>query len=377
MRLLRIGAALTVLGLATMILLFLRLEKRRAAEPLGGYRLAMSLDIPLFPESASTMSGQVDALYLFLVALSAFFTLLIAASVIYCAVRFRRRSPDEIGGTFHANLAARADLDHHPARHRHLPLLLGRAGLLGQFRPPADAVESPPSASSGCGTSSTPTAAARSTPCTCRSGSRSRSRLISQDVIHSLFFPAFRTKTDVLPGRYTSLWFEATKPGTYHIFCAEYCGAEHSKMIGSVVAMEAGAYEQWLAGGEGPRVPPAEAGKLLFTQLTCNTCHEGDNPRGPSLVGIHGRTVSLADGSTVVADDAYLRESILQPNAKLVAGYQPLMPTYQGQVSEETVFKLVSYIKSLGSSPDGAQAPAGATGTAPGAPADPAPEETR
>jgi cytochrome c oxidase subunit 2 len=337
----------------------------------------MSLEIPLFPESASTMSGQVDALYLFLVAMSAFFTLLIAASVIYCAVRFRRRSPDEIGGTFHANLALELTWTAIPLAIVVFLFFWGARVFYGQFRPPADAVEYTAIGKQWMWYFQHPDGRREINTLHVPVDQPIKITAISQDVIHSLFFPAFRTKTDVLPGRYTALWFEATKPGTYHIFCAEYCGAEHSRMIGSVVAMEAGAYEQWLAGGEGPRVPPAEAGKLLFTQLTCNTCHEGDNPRGPSLANLHGSTVPLADGSSVVADDAYLRESILQPNVRLVAGYQPLMPTYQGQVSEETVFKLVSYIKSLGSSDRGAHTPAEASGAASGDAAAPAPEETR
>ena len=306
------------------------------------------IDFPLFPESASTTSGQVDALYLFLIAVSAFFSLLIAASVIYCAVRFRRKSDDEIGGTFHANLLMEITWTIIP-----LFIVLGvffwgaRVFFQMQYAPP-DALEITGIAKQWMWKFQHPDGRREVNELHVPVGQSVRVQLISQDVIHDLFLPAFRVKTDVLPGRYTSLWFEATKPGSYHLFCAEYCGAEHSLMKGRVVVMEPGEYEAWLAGGAGPSLPPAEAGAQLFQQLTCNTCHVDDDiGRGPSLHGIVGEEVQLADGSTVVVDDGYLRESILTPAAKVVAGFQPIMPTYKGQISEENILKLIAYIKSL------------------------------
>jgi len=170
--------------------------------------------------------------------------------------------------------------------------------------------------------------------------------MTSQDVIHSLFVPAFRVKQDVLPGRYTQLWFQATRPGTYHLFCAEYCGTLHSGMTGLVVAMEPADFQRWLAGGTG--ATPAVAGEKLFTDLGCITCHRADaQARCPDLAGLFGRTVSLTTGRTLTADEGYIRESILDPGAKIVAGYQNIMPTYQGLVSEEGVLELIAYIKSL------------------------------
>jgi cytochrome c oxidase subunit 2 len=178
-----------------------------------------------------------------------------------------------------------------------------------------------------------------------------RLTMSSEDVIHSFFVPAFRVKQDVVPGRYTQTWFRATRVGSYHLFCAEYCGTQHSGMIGRVVVMKPDDYQAWLA-GEGGAVSGqtlAQAGEKLFTERACASCHleSGQGP-GPSLVDLAGSTVHLKDGGTVVADDTYLRESILNPAAKIVAGYQPVMPTFQGQLGEEQLVQLLAYIKSLG-----------------------------
>jgi cytochrome c oxidase subunit 2 len=169
----------------------------------------------------------------------------------------------------------------------------------------------------------------------------------SEDVIHDVFVPAFRIKVDVIPGRYVTLWFRATKPGRYRLFCAEYCGTKHSGMTGEVIVMSPTEYQAWLSGGT-PGGSLADAGQKLFVDLACNTCHRPDaQGRGPVLEGLLGKTVALQSGETVVADEAYVRESILNPSAKITAGYQPVMPTFQGLVSEEQLLQLVEYIKSL------------------------------
>jgi cytochrome c oxidase subunit 2 len=170
--------------------------------------------------------------------------------------------------------------------------------------------------------------------------------MISEDVIHSFFVPDFRVKMDVLPGRYTTLWFEATRSGEYHLFCAEYCGTDHADMRGRIVAMDPDDYVNWLATTEVE--PPQTAGGRLFAQFRCNTCHaEGSELRSPPLAGLFNNAVALADGRSVRADETYLRESIVSPAAKVTAGYQPLMPAYQGQLTEEQVLELIEYIKSL------------------------------
>jgi cytochrome c oxidase subunit 2 len=178
-------------------------------------------------------------------------------------------------------------------------------------------------------------------------GRRIRLTMTSEDVIHSFFVPAFRVKADVLPGRYTSIWFEANKTGTFTLFCAEFCGAEHSQMMGSVIIMEPQDYEQWLAAGQ-PEKTVIGSGEELFAKYVCNTCHFPDSAaRAPILHGIWGEEVALGTGESVVVDANYVRESILEPTAKMVKGYQPLMPTYQGQVSEEELAQLISYVRSL------------------------------
>jgi cytochrome c oxidase subunit 2 len=188
----------------------------------------------------------------------------------------------------------------------------------------------------------------------------------SEDVIHSFFVPAFRTKMDAVPGKLTSVWFEATKAGTYHLFCAEYCGLQHSRMIGSVVAMEPAEFQMWLAGGPA-EASPAQAGERLFTELGCITCHrEGAPIPAPVLNGLFGRSVELQDGGTAIADENYIRESIMNPQAKLVAGYQPVMPPFQGVASEEQVLQLIAYIRALGTAaPGSAASPQGGASATP------------
>jgi cytochrome c oxidase subunit 2 len=173
----------------------------------------------------------------------------------------------------------------------------------------------------------------------------------SEDVIHSFFIPDFRVKADVVPGRYNTMWFTASKPGKYHIFCTQYCGTKHSGMIGWVTVMEPADYQAWLGGGSTGGTM-AEAGAKLFSDLVCVTCHtDSAQGRGPALDGLYGKQVQLATGQSVKFDDAYIRESILHPQAKIVAGFQPMMPTFQGLVTEEQLLQLIAYIKSLGDKP--------------------------
>ncbi len=183
--------------------------------------------------------------------------------------------------------------------------------------------------------------------------------MTSEDVIHSFYIPAFRMKADVLPGRYTSTWFEATRPGAYHLFCAEYCGTEHSRMGGSVIVMEPAEFQAWLGGDSG--LPPAQAGEKLFNQMGCVTCHNPEaRHRGPDLAGIFGTPRPLKGGGTVVADENYLRESIVNPKARLVLDYEPLMPTFSGLLSEEAILQIIEYIKSIGPDTEATPAPVAA-----------------
>jgi cytochrome c oxidase subunit II len=190
--------------------------------------------------------------------------------------------------------------------------------------------------------------------------------MTSQDVIHSFFVPAFRIKMDVLPGRYTTLWFHATKTGTYHLFCAQFCGTMHSGMVGDVIVMDPNDYQAWLTNGA-PSGTLAQSGMTLFQQLGCSTCHNTEaQGRGPVLTGVFGHPVQLEDGRTVIADENYVRESILVPGAKIVSGFRNIMPPFQGQVDEEQLNELIAYIKSLSPPPAGESITSGAPGgTAP------------
>jgi cytochrome c oxidase subunit 2 len=172
--------------------------------------------------------------------------------------------------------------------------------------------------------------------------------MTSQDVIHSFYVPAFRVKMDVVPGLYTTTWFEASKTGSFHLFCAEYCGTAHAGMGGRIVVMKPTEFEHWLSGGASAE-PLTAAGERLFQQLGCIGCHGVNAPvQAPSLEGLYGKAVPLQSGETVIADESYIRASILLPQKQIVAGYAPIMPPYQGQISEEGLLQLIAYIKSLG-----------------------------
>jgi cytochrome c oxidase subunit II len=171
--------------------------------------------------------------------------------------------------------------------------------------------------------------------------------MASQDVIHSFFMPAFRIKRDVVPGRYQDMTFEASKAGTFHLFCAEYCGTDHSRMTGRILVLEPADYEAWLARQDVDGTLAAQ-GASLFRQLGCSGCHSpGGTVRAPALQGLYGNPVPLQSGEIVVADDKYIRDSILLPRSQIAAGYDPVMPSFEGKVSEDELIRLVAYIKSL------------------------------
>jgi len=182
--------------------------------------------------------------------------------------------------------------------------------------------------------------------------------MASEDVIHDFSVPSFRVKMDVVPGHYNTMWFRPTKPGKYHFFCSQYCGTDHAVMGGWVYVMEPDDYAKWLSRSTGSGDPVAMGAKL-YADLACSTCHLPDGKgRGPSYNGVYGSKVKLADGSTVTADDEYIRESILQPNAKIVAGFNPVMPSFQGLVTEDQIVALTAYIKSMKAEPVPAKASA-------------------
>ncbi len=303
------------------------------------------------PERAASFAGEVDALFFFILGISGLFTIGIWVTLLYFGIRYRRRSDDDRPKEIYGSLALELTWTIIPAAIMAVMFVWGAKVFFELNRPPDDAMTMSVVGKRWMWKIQHPTGHREVNELHVPLGRAVRLVIASEDTIHSFFVPAFRIKKDAVPGRYTMAWFRATKLGTFHLFCAEYCGTEHSKMIGRVIVQTPEDYQRWLAGGPEPESPAAE-GEQLFTELICSTCHErGSSERGPALTGLLGRTVTLASGDTVVADEVYVRESILNPAARVVAGYQPLMPTYQGLVSEEQIIALVAYIESLQVSP--------------------------
>lgn len=292
------------------------------------------------------MASRVDLLYFYLLSVSAFFTIAIWAVVLFYAVRYRRsRHPVavQIEGSTRLEVAWTV-----------IPLVIalsmfawGASIFFSMSRPPRGALEIYVVGKQWMWKFEHVGGQREINELHVPVGRDVRLNMISQDAIHSFYVPAFRVKQDVLPGRYTTLWFRATKPGRYHLFCAEYCGTKHSGMIGWVEVMEPAQYQVWLSGGAAGG-SLAASGEKLFRELACNTCHSSQSgARGPDLGGLFGKPVELEGQRPVVADENYLRESIVDPRSKLVKGYQAIMPTFQGQISEEGLLQLLAYIKTL------------------------------
>jgi cytochrome c oxidase subunit 2 len=333
-------------------------RERRQGNEVFSTGQAMFAALQLFPEQASTHAERVDAFFFFMMAVSAFFSVLIAALIIYFAVKYRRRSdkdrPAHIEGSLTLEIAWTG-----------IPLLLtmimfywGAKLYFDIARPPANCMEIYVVAKQWMWKLQHQKGQREINQLHVPVGKPVKLTMISQDVIHDFAVPAFRLKQDVIPGRYTTTWFEATRPGEYHIFCDQYCGTNHSIMIGKVVVMPQADFGKWLA--RGPDDSLAAKGGRLFRKLQCITCHSMDSQaRAPALEGLYGRTVHLRDGREVTADDGYIRKSILYPDADIVAGFEPIMPVYElkndggreqesQQLSEEEIRQLISYIKALG-----------------------------
>jgi cytochrome c oxidase subunit 2 len=307
----------------------------------------MNFKLPFMPEQASAAASEVDNLTLFLVGMGTFFTVLIAAMIIFFAIRYRRSSSNQVGSNFENSAFLEITWTVIPLLIALFSFAWGVKVFFRLYRPPADAIEYQVSGKQWMWKIQHPTGQREINELHVPLGQPTRLVMTSEDVIHSFFVPAFRVKADVLPGRQSSVWFTPTKVGRYHLFCTEFCGTEHSGMIGTVVVQTQEEYRAWLAAAPAPKAASAD-GERLFAQYACNTCHKPEpGGRGPSLYGLYGSQVALADGGTAKADDAYLRESILMPSARMVQGYEPIMPSFQGQVSEEALQQLISYIKSL------------------------------
>lgn len=338
------------------------------------------LQLSLFPPQASTNAAEVDLIYVVMVLLCGAVAFAVIAAMIYFGVRYRRTPENLVGADIHGSTLLEIVWSVIP-----FIIVMGifAWGTSLYFKlqiPPANSMDIFVTGKQWMWKIQHMNGRREINNLHVPIGRPVKLTMASEDVIHSFYVPAFRVKADVVPGRYATMWFEATQTGTFHLFCAEYCGTEHSRMIGSVTVMDPADYEAWLttgnpspveiaagtAGGalapagsvvaSGAPVSPVEAGAKLFQEKACATCHIATpGGIGPILVGLPGTEVELASGEKVVADDAYLRESILMPLAKVVKGYPPAMPTFGGQLSEEQVMSLIAYVKSLGPA-TGAQA---------------------
>ena len=309
--------------------------------------LSFLFQFELIPEQASKFAMEVDLFYLALWLMTIVFTIGIAIAAGIFMFKYRRKSageiPEQIEGAMVLELTWTI-----------IPLLIS-LGIFGwgaklyyqMYSPPKEALEIFVTGKQWMWRAQHPDGQREINTLHVPVGRRVKLTMTSEDVLHSYFIPAFRTKTDVVPGRYTITWFEATKPGTYHLFCTEYCGTQHSGMIGTVTVQDPADYQAWLSGTS--KESPVVAGQRIFGNLGCITCHlESGTGRGPKLNELYNQTAKLNNGTTVTVDDAYIRESILNPMAKIVEKYEPVMPSFQGQVSEEQIQQLIAYIKSIG-----------------------------
>jgi len=319
--------------------------------------------LQLFPDSGSSISGEVNFLFILMVILCSTVATGIAVFLIYSAIRYHRKHENEMGNQ----------------RRNYIPaetawIVIPFIFFMGMFawgaklyfeieRPPDNTINMYAVGRQWMWKIQHPEGQREINTLHIPVGRPVKLIMTSEDVIHSFFVPAFRTKQDVLPGRYETTWFEATQPGKYHLFCAEYCGTKHSGMIGWVYAMAPADYQRWLTNGaaEGSL---ASQGEKFYHQFGCSNCHHFDNQgRCPDLRNLYNHPVQIADGHTVIADDSYLRESILNPNAKIVYGFAPnIMPNFTGQLSEEQLVALISFIKAISPEP-GTQQPSSSGST--------------
>jgi len=303
----------------------------------------------IFPAPASATAGEVDALYSFLLVVCIGMTAIIFFCVFFFAVTYRRKHEDDPAPkAIHGSLPLEIMWSVGPFFVMLVMFAWGTKLYFQNYTPPLhDTLDIYITGKQWMWKVQYPTGRAEINELHVPTGRPVKLIMASEDVIHSFYIPAFRLKRDVVPGSYQTYWFEATKPGRYHIFCAEYCGTNHSDMTGWVTVMEPNEYANWLAGSTGGSMK--EQGEKLFQQYGCVTCHVTDREgRCPSLLNVFGRPVVLEDGRSVPADEAYIRESILNPNAKIVKGYpRDVMPVFQGQIGEDGLLQLIVYIKSL------------------------------
>jgi cytochrome c oxidase subunit II len=305
--------------------------------------------VPLWPDQASTFAWQVDLLYIYLIVVSVAFTIPIVAAIFFFMIKYREKEKFSTPEEMHGSIVLETTWSIIPFVISMTIFLGGAYVYYNQFRPPDNPdMEVYVVGKQWMWKLQHSTGQREINELHIPVGRRVKLTMTTEDVLHDFSVPAFRTKVDVVPGRYTYLWFEATKPGKYHLFCAEYCGLNHSGMGGYVYVMEQKDFDNWLSGNVSGQTPIEQGRDLFENKLGCASCHAGGpQQRGAKLEGIYGKDVKLVGGSTVKVDDNYLKNSILNPSSQIVEGFQPIMPTFKGQVTEEQLVSLVAYIKSL------------------------------
>jgi cytochrome c oxidase subunit 2 len=304
--------------------------------------------VPLFPEQASTFASHVDLLYAYLIVVSIAFSIPIVVAIFVFAIKYRETEKFATPEEMHGSMVLETVWSIIPFVVSMTIFLGGALVFFEQSTPPEDSEEIYVVGKQWMWKLQHQTGQREINELHVPVGRNIKLTMTTEDVLHDFYIPAFRTKADVVPGRYTYVWFNATKPGKYHLFCAEYCGLNHSGMGGWIYVMEQRDFDNWLSGNVSGQTP-VEEGKELFTnKLGCASCHAGGPAqRGAKLENVFNTDVHLVGGDVVKADENYIRNSILNPASQVVEGFQPIMPTFKGQVTEEQLNSLVAYIKSL------------------------------
>jgi cytochrome c oxidase subunit 2 len=300
----------------------------------------------LFPAEASTISPWVDALYFSLLLMTIFGLVVVGVLMTVFAIRYRReKSP--VATQVEGSTLLEATWTIIPLAVFLMMFVWGALLYFRIYNPPTNAMNIYVVGKQWMWKAEHPGGQHEINALHIPTGQPVQLTMISQDVFHSFSIPAFRVKREVIPGRYSTVWFNATTPGTYHLFCTQYCGTQHSGMIGEITVLTPEDYKKWLHESTSG-MSLAQNGERLFASMGCNQCHSGNAAaRGPNLAGVYGSKLTLNDGSKVLVNDAYLRDAILNPSQHVTAGFSPIMPTYQGQISEDGLIDLVEYIKGL------------------------------
>ncbi|MBW4037451.1 MAG: cytochrome c oxidase subunit II [Acidobacteria bacterium] len=300
----------------------------------------------LFPAEASGISPYVDALYVFLLLMTIVGTALVAVLLLVFSIRYRREK-NPVATQIEGSTLLEATWTIIPLAIFLVTFVWGALLYFRIYNPPTNAMNIYVVGKQWMWKAEHPGGQHEINALHVPTGQPVQLTMISQDVFHSFSIPDFRIKREVIPGRYSTVWFEPTQVGTYHIFCTQYCGTQHSGMIGEVTVLTPEDYKKWLAQSNSG-MSLAQNGERLFASMGCNSCHSGNAAaRGPNLAGVYGSRLTLTDGSQVLVNDAYIRDAILNPSQHVTAGFAPIMPTYQGQISEDGLIDLVEYIKDM------------------------------